>query len=99
MSTLPEVCSLHQPAVPTEVNCRNELMKWLKQVWERFTRRILMYTLDLASGYWELGMAAELQLNTEFVLIQVCTYEFTVVSFELCNVPATFQRLMKTVLS
>ena len=50
-------------------------------------------TLDLASGYLPIGMDPESQPKIAF-----CShsglYEFTVMPFGLCNVPATFQRLM-----
>ena len=54
-------------------------------------------TLDLESGYWQIGMDEDSQEKTAFVS-SLGLFEFKVMAFGLCNAPATFQKMMDTML-
>ena len=54
-------------------------------------------SLDLASGFWQVELEPKDREKTIFIT-RFGTYEFTVMPFGLCNAPATFQRLMNTIL-
>ncbi|KAE9323043.1 hypothetical protein PF008_g17457 [Phytophthora fragariae] len=58
---------------------------------QRFT------SLDLHSGYWQLGVAKEDRAKTAFTTRRGL-FQFLRMPFGLCNVPSTFQRLMDCVL-
>ena len=55
-------------------------------------------SLDLASGYWQVELDAESRPKSAFTTYRGL-FEFIRMPFGLCNAPATFQRLMQSVLS
>ncbi|KAL7824866.1 hypothetical protein SRHO_G00343640, partial [Serrasalmus rhombeus] len=55
-------------------------------------------SLDLRSGYWQVPLADTAKEKTDFS-IGTGLWQFTVLPFGLCNVPATFERLMERVLA
>lgn len=65
---------------------------------DRLRRAKYFSSLDLKSGYWQIEVDERDREKTAFVTPDGL-YEFRVLPFGLCSAPATFQRMMDTVLA
>ena len=54
--------------------------------------------MDFKSGFWQVKMVPGSQPYMAFTVGNLGFYEFTWMPFGLCNMPATFQRLMQNTL-
>lgn len=69
----------------------------LDDVLNRLGGATLFTTLDMYKGYWQVPMAEVDRPKTAFVTPDGL-FQFTRMSFGLCNAPASFQRMMDTIL-
>ena len=54
--------------------------------------------MDLKSGFWQVKMSEKARQYTAFTVGSMGVYEFLRMPYGLCNMPATFQRLMQNCL-
>jgi hypothetical protein len=71
-------------------------MKRIEEILDTLHGARYFATLDLQSGYWQVGVAPEDQPKTAFTSTQGL-YEFCKMPFGLTNAPSTFQRMMENV--
>ena len=83
----------------------NTLMKkdlyplpWIQEALESMAGLVHFSSMDFKSGFWQIKMAPGLQQYTAFMVGNLGFYEFTRMSFGLCNALATFQHLMQNTL-
>ena len=73
-------------------------MPRIEEVFESVSSSMVITTLDLASGYWQIPMAEGSQEKTAFAT-PFGLFEFMVMPFRLHSAPVTFQRMINHVLS
>ena len=66
-------------------------------IFDRLGSASYFSTLDMMSGYWQVGMSEADKEKTAFITYSGL-YQWLVMPFGLCNAPSTYQRLMEHVL-
>ena len=88
---------------PTQLDYRelNQVTKYdaypmprIEEMLDQIGNAHFITTLDLAKGYWQVPMSEEDKEKTAFVGL----FQFVTMPFRLCGAPATFQRMMDSVL-
>ena len=69
----------------------------IQYIFDKIGRSAWFTTMDLLSGFWQVMIKPEHRHKTAFITMRGL-YEFIVMPFGLCNAPATFQRLMDSVI-
>ena len=69
----------------------------IQYIYDKIGRSKWFTTMDLLSGFWQVMIKPEHRHKTAFITMRGL-YEFVVMPFDLCNAPATFQRLMDAVI-
>ena len=69
----------------------------IQVIFDKIGRSKWFTTMDLLNGFWQVIIKPEHRYKTAFITSRGL-YEFVVMAFGLCNAPATFQRLMDTVI-
>lgn len=73
-------------------------MPRIDEIVDRISPAKFITTLDLAKGYYQVPLAKSARSKTAFITPQG-KFEFTALPFGLKNAPASFQRLMDSVLA
>ena len=70
----------------------------ISETLDRLSNSSYYSTLDMISGYWQIGLNPHDRCKTSFAIPGIGTYMFKVMCFGLKNAPGSFSRLMEIVL-